>query len=824
MAANLLFFFFSWRDELMNFRYALRQLRKNPGFALTAVITLAIGIGATTAIFSLVYAVLLRPLPFPQQHRLVWLSHQDHSVSGVASESLSYPDYFDWRAQNHTFSGIASYHAGNTTLFRNGETEHLESEVVSANFFQVLGAAPMLGRDFRWEEEKAGNHAVMLSYELWQSTFGSAQDIAGRSIRLGDYDYTVAGVMPKGFRFPLENPGPALWLSLAADADGKDSPTIQRGYNTLDVLGRMKPGVSLQQAKADLGVIASNLAQQYPDTNKWYTSALIEPELDHITGNTKPALRVLFGAVALVLLIACANVAGLLLARGSQRSAEFAVRAAIGASRNEILQQLLSESVVLSLCGGIAGIALAGVLLKATVTLLPMEIPRIGEVTVNGAVLAFAVIVAVLTGILFGLLPAWRMSQVEPSSALREGARTMSSGRSRHSLQSGLVIAQTAIGLVLLVASGLLIRSFIRVLHVDPGFDSKHVLTARLGVSFERYDHDQHYRFFEQVLEKVSALPGVQSAAAGWPLPFSDSYASVSIAIEGKPVAKGDEPSEGVGAVMPGYFETMRIPLLSGRTFTERDGFKSTPVIIINQAFAKKYFPGENPIGKHVRSELGDGVVEHPMREVVGVVGDTKHQGLTGEAAPMYYLPYAQAVVTNPYLVMRSNMDPGKLEEAVRKTVAQMDADVPVYQVTTLENYVSKSAAQPRFQTWLLGCFAGIALLLSAVGLYGLLSYIVVQRTFEIGLRMAIGAQRSDMLRMILRRGLRLTLAGLLAGLAASAVLTHFLTHMLYGVKPLDPVTFAAVSIVLLGVSALASFAPAWRASRLEPMNTLREQ
>jgi predicted permease len=811
----------------MNFRYALRQLRKNPGFAITAVLTLAIGIGATTAIFSLVYAVLLRSLPFPQQDRLVWLSQQDHSTPGVTAESLSYPDYFDWRSQNHTLSGMASFRHGNTTLFRNSETQHLESEVVSANFFQVLGVAPLLGRDFRWEEEKAGNHAVMLSYDLWQSAFGSAQDIVGRSVRLGDFDYTVAGVMPKGFQFPLESPAPALWLSLAVDADGtkgKDAPTTQRGFDTLDVIGRLKPGVTLQQAKADLGVIANNLALQYPDNNKWYTSALIEPELDHIIGDTKPALRVLFGAVALVLLIACANVAGLLLARGSQRSAEFALRTAIGASRNEIIRQLLSESVILSLCGGIAGIAFAGVMLKATVSMLPVEIPRIGQVTVNGTVLAFAVTVSVLTGILFGLLPAWRMSQVEPSSALREGVRSVTSGRARHSLQSSLVIAQTAIGLVLLVGSGLLIRSFIRVLHVDPGFDSRHVLTARLGVSFERYDHDQHSQFFEQVVAKISALPGVQSASAGWPLPFSDSSASVSLAIEGKPVAKGDEPSEAVGVVMPGYFGTMRIPLLSGRTFTLQDGFKSTPVIIINQAFAKKYFPGENPVGKHIRSELGDGVLEHPMREVIGVVGDTKHFRLTADAAPMYYLPYSQAVITNPYIVIRSNGDPATLANAVRKTVTQMDTDVPVYQVSTLENYVSKSAAQPRFQTLLLTCFAGIALLLSAIGLYGLLSYIVTQRTFEIGLRMAIGAQRSDVLRMMLKRGLRLALAGLAIGLAASAVLTNFLSHMLYGVKPLDPITFVAVSLVLLAVSTGASFAPAWRASRLEPMKTLRDQ
>lgn len=809
----------------MNFRYALRQLRKNPGFATISVLTLAVGIGATTAIFSLVYGVLLRPLPFPQPNRLMWLSQQDHSLPGVAAESLSYPDYFDWRAQNHTFSGIASYHSGNVSFSQNGESRQIESQVVSANFFQVLGVSPMLGRDFRWEEEKAGNHTVMLSYAFWQSAFGSAKDIAGTSIRLGDLEYTVAGVMPKGFQFPVQDPAPALWTSIAADADGKDPRTAQRGNDSLEIIGRLKPGATLQQAEADLTVVAANIAKQYPDTNKWYTSALVETELNHMTGDTSPALRVLFGAVALVLLIACANVAGLLLARGSQRSAEFALRMAIGASRGEIMGQVVAESVILSLCGGVAGVAIAGGLLKAAVSLLPVAIPRIGEVSVNGAVLAFAMAVSVFTGIVFGLLPAWRMSQVEPTSALREGSRHVSGGRSRHGLQKSLVIGQTALGLVLLVASGLLIRSFIHVLQVDPGFDSRNVLTARLGVTFDhRYNHDQHYQFYEQLLAKLSEQPGMKAVSAGWPLPFSNSYATVSIAIEGKPVAKGDEPSEAVGVVMPGYFETMRIPLLSGRTFTEHDGLKSAPVIIINQAFAAKYFPRENPIGKHVRADLGDDVFEHPMREVVGVVGNTKHLGLTTDAAPAYYLPYAQAVITNPYLVIRYNSDPGRLANTLRRIVSQMDPDVPVYQVATLDTYLSKSAAQPRFQTWLLGCFAAVALLLSAIGLYSLLSYIVVQRAFEIGLRMAIGAQRADVLRMFLERGLRLAVTGLVIGLAVSALLTRFLGHMLYGVRPLDAVTFATVSVVLLAVSALASFAPAWRASRLEPMKTLHDQ
>jgi predicted permease len=809
----------------MNFRYAFRQLRKNPGFTLTAVLTLAIGIGATTAIFSLVYAVLLRPLPFPQAERLVSLRQQDHSLPGVAAEALSYPDYFDWRAQNHTFSGLASYSGGGVTIQYNGESQRLDALMVSSNFFQVLGAAPMLGRDFRWEDEKADNRTLMLSYALWQSAFGSSKAIVGHSITLGDHSYTIAGVMPEGFRFPFGGKGPALWLSIANAAAGKSPDTSQRGNDQLDVIGRMKPGVTLQQAKADLDVIAAGIARRYPDTNKWYTSVLASTLLDRMVGDTRPALRVLFGAVALVLLLACANVAGLLLARGSQRSAEFALRSAVGASRAEIIRQLLVESVTLSFCGGIAGVVLAGLLLKGIVRLVPLDIPRIDQVAVNGTVLAFAVAVSVLTGLLFGMLPAWQTSRVAPSQALREGGRSLSAGRWQHRLHSSLVIAQTAIGLVLLVGSGLMIRSFVRVLHVDPGFDPKHVFTARVRVSFDHYNHDQHFQFYERLLPKLAALPGVQAASAGWPLPLSDSHASISFSIAGRPVAPGDRPSETIAVVMPGYFETLRIPLLSGRTFTEQDGLQGSPAAIVNQAFAKKYFPNVNPIGQHIQPGLGDeSKFDHSLREIVGVVENIKREGLTADVDPEYYLPLAQALISDPYLTIRTNRDPASIEHELRAAVHEMDKGVPVYQVSTLEDYVSQSEAQPRFQTLLLTCFAGIALLLSAIGLYGVLSYIVTQRTFEIGLRMALGAQRSGVLQMILNRGLRLAGIGLAIGLCASALLTGFLRHMLYGVTPLDPITFAAVGLILLAVSALASFAPAWRASQLDPMKTLRDQ
>jgi predicted permease len=808
---------------MQDLRFAIRQLRKNSGFAVTTILTLALGIGATTAIFSLVNAVLLRPLPFPQQDRLVWLHQQDHSLPGVVAEALSYPTYFDWRTQDHTFSGIASYRSGAITLEMDGEAQHLDGQTVSANFFQVLGIAPMLGRDFRGDDEKPGNRAVMLSYSLWQSAFGAAKDIAGKTIRLGDHDYIVAGVMPKGFQFPLDGLASALWLSLADDADGPEPRTGQRGNDSLNAIGRLKPGVTLEQARSDMNLVAANVAKEYPDY-KWYSSALIEPELQHMTGDTRQGLGVLFGAVTLVLLIACANVAGLLMARGSRRTAEFALRSAIGASQGKIIRQLLMESLVLSLCGGAAGTALAYGLLQGMVSLIPRDIPRIGAATIDGSVLAFAVSVSVVTGLLFGLLPAWRLSHLEPVQALREGARGMSGGRGQHRLHTGLVVAQTAIGLVLLVSSGLLIRSFIRILAVDPGFDPKHVLTARIGVSFDRLSHDQHSQFYDQLVSRLSALPGVQAASAGWPLPMSSSSASISFSIQGKPVSKADHPSEAAGVVLPGYFESMRIPLLSGRLFGQQDGVKAAPVIIINQAFARKYFSGQNPLGQHIQVDLGDGVIDRPMREVVGVVGDIRRRSLTVEADPQYYLPFAQSLITNPFLTIRTTGDPSGVENEVRAVLREMDKSVPVYQVSTLETYVEKSEAQPRFQTLLLFCFAGIALILSAIGLYGLLSYMVAQRTLEIGLRMALGAKRTDVLRMIVRRGLTLALIGSVAGLVISAMITRLLSGMLYGIRPSDMVTFATVTALLLLVSLTASIVPAYRAARLDPMETLREQ
>lgn len=804
-------------------KFALRQLRKSYGFSLTAILTLALGIGTTTAMFSLVNAVLLRPLPFPQQDRLMWLNQQDHSLPGVVPESLSYPDYFDWRAGNRTFTGIASYASGMAVFESDGAAQRLDSVTVSSNLFRVLGVAPMIGRDFRPEDEKPGNRTVMLSYSLWESAFGSARDLPGKTIRLDGREYTVAGVMPPGFQFPVGGTPPALWVSLAQDAEGNSPATGQRGFDCLDAIGRLRPGVTVAQAKADLSWIAANLARQYPSDNKRYSSALVVPQLEHLTGDVTPALRLLFGAVALVLLIACSNVAGLMLARGSRRSAEFALRTSIGASRGAIVRQLLVESVVLSICGGMAGVGLAYGLLRAMVRLVPVDIPRVASASIDVATLGFVLLVSIATGLLFGALPAWRMSQSRPAQAMRDGSRGVLGARRKRFVQSALVVVQTAVGLILLVSSGLLIRSFARIVSVDPGFDPRHVLTARLAASFDKMDREQHIEFYRRLLARISALPGVQSASAGWPLPMTDSNARISFTIEGVPMAKGDEPNETTNVVLPGYFETMRTPLLDGRTFQDRDQTKSLPVIIVNQAFARKYFPGTSALGRRIQVSLGDGVVQHVMREVVGVVGDVKRAGLTAAPEPQYYLPYSQAVVTNPYLTIRAKGDPVALEGALREAVRDVDKHVPLYRVSKLEDYLAKSAAAPRFQTLLLSAFAGIALLLAGVGLYGLLSYMVVERTLEIGLRMALGAKRADVLRIVVRQGLLLTLAGLGIGLACSALMTRLLAGLLYDIQPSDALTYAATTTTLFVVGLAASSIPAWRAAQLEPLKALRE-
>ncbi|AXC15107.1 protein of unknown function DUF214 [Acidisarcina polymorpha] len=818
-------------DLIHHLRFAIRQLRRNLGFSLTAILTLAIGIGATTAIFSIFYAVLLRPLPFPEPERLAKVSvlafpaNSEPQAVG-APDDVSYPDFFDWRTQSHSFEALASYHELNAPASPNGSARMVSGLAVSSDFFQVLGIHPEIGREFTREEEKAGNRSVILSHEFWTSDFNAAPDIVGHSVRIYDEPYTVIGVMPKAFSFPIESPSPSFWMTPARDAEGDGPSTTQRGWMQLSVIGRLRRGVSLDQAQAEMTAIQAGLAEQYPTDDLNNRAAQVVSEAETVAGDARPAMRILFAAVSALLLIACANVAGLLLARGSARQPELAVRAALGASQSEIALQLLTESLLLALLGGAAGTALAILMLKGLLHFIPTGVPRVGDASIDGIVLAFALGVSLLTGVLFGLLPARRLSRLDPALALRDGTRTSTSGRKQHRLHSGLVVVETALGLVLLVGAGLLIRSFLHILSVDPGFRPDNVLTFRVGLSPKRYKQDaDSLNFYRQLLTKLQALPGVESTTAGFPLPLSGSNINISFDIEGRPHAPGDSPDAQVSIVEPSFFHTLGIPILKGRSFSDaEDQPKGRPVVIVNQAFARKFFPGEEALGKRIQPGLTGDDGKKPMREIIAITADVKRSGLTDEVRPEYYVPYAPANITTPYFALRVKGRPMDFVNSARLAVASLDKDAPIYRIHAFDELLALNTAQSCFQTMLLAAFAAIALLLAGIGLYAVLSYMVVQRTHELGLRMALGAQRQNVVKLILNRGMVLALLGVGVGLIVSAGLTRFLKSLLYEVKPLDAVTLFVVVAVLLLVSATASLIPAIRAANLDPMETLRDQ
>ncbi len=819
-------------DLAHHLRFAIRQLRRNPGFSLTAILTLAIGVGATTAIFSIFYGVLLQPLPYPQSDRLVAVTPMVSSPGGhelVANET-SYPNFRDWRDQAHSFESMASYHVDAMVLNAAGSNaaRNLQVGVVSSDFFHVLGVTPALGRGFNRDEEKTGTRVVVLSHELWASAFGSSPSVVGQTLKLADELYTINGVLPEGASFPFVAPSPLeLWTTSSADAVGKNPSTEQRGWNQLKVVARLKPGVSAMQAQAEMISIQRNLAVRYPDANATAIGARVTPSLEEMVGDVRPALHILFAAVGALLLIACANVAGLLLARGSSRQSELAVRTALGASRAEITLQLLTESLLLSLLGGVAGILVASLTLQGLLRFVPKNLPRLDNIAINGPVLAFGIGVSVLTGILFGLLPARRMARLDPALALRDSTRTSTAGRGRLRLHSALVVTETALGLVLLVGAGLLIRSFLHLLATDPGFNPSHVLTFRVGLSDKSYPEEKHIQFFDQLLARLNALPGAKGATAAFPLPLSGGNMQITFEIQGRPSKPGNVPDARASVVEPDYFRTLEIPLLRGRLLTAQENQASAPpTIVINEALAKKYFPNEDPLGKRMQTGFDGGDEGEPgkWREIVGIVANVKRIGVAEEAQPEYYVPYGQAAVIAPYLALRVTGDPASYTNAVAGVVASLDKEVPLYRVRTLDENLSNASAQPRFQTLLLTGFAAVALLLAAIGLYAVLSYMVVQRTHEIGLRMALGAPRGNVLILILKRGIALALIGVGVGIGVSALLTRFLASLLYGVKPLDPVTFLSVAMVLLAVTAVASLVPAARAARLDPMRTLRDQ
>ena len=812
---------------IQDLRYGLRMLARNPGFTAVAIITLALGIGANAAIFSVVNAVLLRPLPFLAPDQLVRV--ESIRLPANAPDNASYPDFLDWRARNHVFEGMAVFRTNNFTLLGRAEAANVQGAVVSADLFRILGVRPSLGRAFLPEEDKPGaadgGDAVTLSHRLWRQRFGADRNIVGRTINLDSRSFTVIGVMPPGFQFPIQAEPIDLWTTIAVDIGGPNGGrgmADQRGAHYLDVIARLKPSVSVAEADAEINTIFSALGKQHPNDSA-HRGARIVPERDQLVGDVRPALLILLGAVGCVLLIACANVANLLLARATTRQKEVAVRSALGASRGRVFRQLLTESVALSVLGSTAGLFLAVWGTNFLLRLIPEDVPRLTEVHLDGQVLAFTVVLSLLTGLLFGLAPAVQASKTTLTESLKEGGRGATEGLHRNRVRSILAVTEVAAALVLLVGAGLLAQSFLRLEHVDPGFDPHHVLTFALTLPDARYSGARQVDFFQQVVAHVGRLPGVRSASAGGPLPLSRDEIDARFDIEGRSVPVSERPRTGYTWVEPGYFRTLGIPLLKGRDFAAADNLKSRPVLIINEALARRFFPNEDPIGKRIEPGIGNGYPKGPpMREIVAVVGDIKQNSLEAPSSPNVYVPLAQSPLDFMTFVVRTDVTPESIVGSVRNQIREMDKDLPMGSVKTLDQYLSQFVAQSQFNTLLVGLFAALALLLAAVGLYGVISYTVSQRTHELGIRMALGAERRDVLRLIVAQAFVLTLIGVCIGLLAAVALTRFLATLLYGVRPTDPVTFFGVSLLLGGVSLFASYIPARRAAKVDPMVALR--
>jgi putative ABC transport system permease protein len=807
---------------LQDIRFGLRMLLKSPSISIVATIALALGIGANTAIFSVVNAVLLRPLPFPESESLVSVFETDRQ-RGLERGTHSYPNFFDIRAQNTVLERVACFHGGDYILSGRGEPARLQGSVVTSDLFPILRVQPILGRTFLPDDDKPSEsgRVVILSQPLFQKRFNSDPSIVNQAITLNGISFTVVGVMPAGFEFPIQNDPVELWTTIAGDASGETPVTAQRGAHFLQVIGRLKPGVTQEQAQAELTAIASRLEQQYPDTNT-HRSLRVDSALKALVGDIRPTLLILLGAVACVLLIACANVANLLLARATSRHKEMAIRAAMGASRLRVIRQLLTESVLLSLLGGAVGLLLAVWWSDLLIALGKEDIPRALHVGIDLRVLGFTLGVSILTGVIFGLAPAFHSSKRELIDALKEGGRGTSEGARRNKVRSALVVSELAIAVVLLVGAGLLIKSLWRLQKVNSGLQPQNVLTFNVGLP-EKYNYEKQARFFIDLKSRLEALPGVQSASSVLPLPLSGDRFVISFEIEGRPMAPKDHPSGDFFAAGVGYFRAMGIPIIKGRDFDDRDRYGSTPVVIITETLARQFFPNEDPIGKRIKPGIntieGD---KTTMREIIGVVGDVRNRSLDTAPKQAYYVPQTQVPFDQMVMVVKTLDDPHNLISAATKQVAAMDQDIPVFGVKTMEEYLSTSVAAPRFSTTLLTIFAGVALVLTVVGLYGVMSYSVAQRRNEIGIRLALGAQSRDVLLMIVKQGSLLIGLGLVIGLSGAFALTRLIASMLFGVTAKDPLTFTAVGALLAAVALLACYVPAWRATKVDPMEALR--
>jgi predicted permease len=815
-----------WDVLAQDVRHALRGLWNAKGFTASAAMTLALGIGASTAVFAVLDTVVLRPLPFADADRLMSFRNLDRRGSPHPT-NLSYPNFFDYRAQNRVFEHLVCYRDSRFTLTDSLPPIQEPGEIVSWDLFPLLGVQPELGRGFLPEEEKAGAHVVVLSHQLWQSRFGADRGIVGRQIRINGKAFTVAGVAPRGFQFPEDAPPMQLWTTLAEDAAETEATplTEQRGARVTDSIGRLRRGVTPAQAQTQMDQIGASLALLDPDNNKNVAKTLVMPELERLVGTSRRTLWILFGAVMLVLLIGCANVANLLLVRSTGRTREFALRTALGASRRALVRQLLAESLVLGSLGTIGGVLLSVLALRLV---LPMAgdsiaIPRLAQASVDIRVLAFSIAAALATVLLFSLAPAAQVMRVDVAGALKEAAASIAPGR--HRLRNSLVVGQITLGLVLLVGAELLIASFVYLARRDPGFRPDHLLTFGVGLSETRYDVAGQGAFSDRLRKLLRAIPGVKAVAAGLPLPLEGNEMTVSFDIEERRAPAPERPSSDMAIVTPDFFRTMGIPIRKGRDFTERDDARATRVLIVNQAFARTYFPGEDAIGKRVEpGGTNIGEKKTMMREIVGIVGNATQSALEAEATPIYYFPYKQLSWDIGTFVVRSAIPPEQIEQAARNALMSLDKEAPMFQVRTGEERAARAIAVPRFLTILMSGFAGIAVLLTVVGLYGVLSYTVTRRRREIGVRMALGADRGAVVALVLKDAMKTVAVGLALGVAGAAAVQRLLGSIAFGIRPGDPMFTALACGVMIVASLAAAYLPALRAALMDPTQTLRNE
>jgi len=795
---------------IKDIRYGVRGLLKRPGFTAIALVALALGIGANTAIFSLVNAVVIRPLPFPDPDRLVWV--YGNIRNGGSRASVSPPDFLDYRSQNKTFEQFAA--SGTQPLAVNltgsGEPERLFASAVTGNYFDTFGITPAIGRTFTIDNEKPGSDQVtVLSHAFWQKRFGGDTDIVGKTITLDSKSYQILGVMPAGVSFPQSA---ELWIPMSFDGD----PDMKvRKAHFLRPIGRLKPGVTLTQAQADTDMIAGRLEQQFPESNTGWNLRLLSLR-EQLVGGTRTMLFVLFGAVGFVLLIACANVANLLLVRAAARQKEIALRTALGASRLRIIRQMLTESLLLSILGGALGALLAVWGVQLLVTLSADSLPPTVNVTIDPNVLAFTFVISILTGLLFGLAPAFRTAKVNLIDSLKDGARG-AEGTLRNRTRSLLVVFESAIAVVLLIGAGLLVRSLIALQRVDPGFDSNNVLTLRIDLPRQKYAGEgKPAKFFEELETRISSIPGVQTVGLITELPMSGQLNDLPFTVEGRPPVTVDQAFDAdFRLVNQHYFNALHIPLLRGRNFTEQEVREGKPVTLVSQQLVDTVFPNEDPMGKRLISAIGGTAFE-----IIGVVGDIRHRSLQRPPFAAMYFPTLNSNRMN--LVVRTQNDPLSIVGAVRQQVQALDRDQPISAVKRMSDWVDSSVSSQRYSTTLLAAFAVLAMILAATGIYGVMSYTAAQRTHEIGVRMALGARRFDVLKLVVRQGMLLTLVGVILGLTGAFALTRVMQSLLFGVTAKDPFTFAVVAALLSAVAFIACLVPALRATRVDPLIALR--